>query len=152
MLNTCFEILIGLLDVANLVNAFKIGTIWKPEASRVSSSFVLSCHIFILSYPQDLVNKMNADVPASWAKDRAQTSKQLMHFLTDQTVALKSNQNKSLKSVFLLALLDSPSVILSFYFKETEEMKEGVGDKMLLSWTVHLKIRERKCEIYHSEE
>lgn len=75
-----------------------------------------------------------------------------MHFLTDQTVALKSNQNKSLKSVFLLALLDSPSVILSFYFKETEEMKEGVGDKMLLSWTVHLKIRERKCEIYHSEE
>lgn len=65
MLNTCFEILIGLLDVANLVNAFKIGTIWKPEASRVSSSFVLSCHIFILSYPQDLVNKMNADVPAS---------------------------------------------------------------------------------------
>ena len=27
-------------------------------------------------------------------------------------------------------------------------MKEGFGYKMLLSWTVHLKIRERKCETY----
>ena len=51
--------------MANLVNAFKIGTMWKPEASRESLSLVLSRHIFILSYPQDLVNKMNADVPAS---------------------------------------------------------------------------------------
>ena len=51
--------------MANLVNAFKIGTMWKPEASRESLSLVLCRHIFILSYPQDPVNKMNADVPAS---------------------------------------------------------------------------------------
>lgn len=65
ILNTCFEILIGLTDMADLVSTFKIWAIWKPEASRESLSLILSSHIFILSYPRDLVNKMNADVPAS---------------------------------------------------------------------------------------
>lgn len=51
--------------MADLVSTFSIWAIWKPEASRESLSLVLSSHIFILSYPQDLVNKMNADVPAS---------------------------------------------------------------------------------------